>query len=141
MKYSIVTGEDTILTRLSNIAYMSGQEEGRKRTMVDLLKSPNMRAKTLILFYNWFANAFAYFGLSLNMGQVSCDWWRAGHVTSPASVIGPQLTGGADIFLNFTVSGLLEIPAYLAAILILRCWGRRSALIGGAWSRDTNAPL
>ena len=53
---------------------MSGQEEGRKRTMVDLLKSPNMRAKTLILFYNWFANAFAYFGLSLNMGQVSCDW-------------------------------------------------------------------
>ena len=72
----------------SNIAYMSGQEEGRKRTMLDLLKSPNMRAKTLILFYNWFANAFAYFGLSLNMGQVSCDWWRAGHVTSPATVIG-----------------------------------------------------
>ena len=57
--------------------------------------------------------------------QVSCDWWRAGHVTSPASVIGPQLTGGADIFLNFTVSGLLEIPAYLAALVILRCWGRR----------------
>ena len=46
-----------------------------------------------------------------------------------------------DIFLNFTVSGLLEIPAYLAALLILRRWGRRSALIGGAWSRDLNAPL
>ena len=41
-----------------------------------------------------------------------CDWcW--------------QLTGGADIYLNFTVSGLLEIPAYLAALVILRCWGRR----------------
>ena len=79
-----------------------------------------MRAKTAILFYNWFVNAFAYYGLSLNMGQ---------------------LTGGADIYLNFTVSGLLEIPAYLAAILILRRWGRRSALIGGAWSRDHNAPL
>ena len=36
-----------------------------------------------------------------------------------------QLTGGADIYLNFTVSGLLEIPAYLAALVILRCWGRR----------------
>ena len=68
---------------------MSGQEAGRKRTMLDLLKSPNMRAKTLILFYNWFANAFAYFGLSLNMGQVSCDWWRAGHVTTCSSLIGP----------------------------------------------------
>ena len=95
-----------------------------------------MRAKTAILFYNWFVNAFAYYGLTLNMGQVSCDWW-----TQCSPLIGRQLTGGADIFLNFTVSGLLEIPAYLAALLILRRWGRRSALIGGAWSRDHNAPL
>ena len=41
-----------------------------------------MRAKTAILFYNWFVNAFAYYGLTLNMGQVSCDWWTAGHVTT-----------------------------------------------------------
>lgn len=76
----------------------------KRRTMIDLMKSPNMRTKTLILFYNWFVNAFAYFGLSLNMGQ---------------------LTGGANIYLNFTLGGLLEIPAYLAALLILQRWGRR----------------
>ena len=86
------------------LAPVQQQADTRRRTILDLLRSPNMRTKTLILFYNWFVNAFAYYGLSLNMGQ---------------------LTGGADIYLNFTVSGLLEIPAYLAALVILRCWGRR----------------
>ena len=52
-----------------------GQGDARRRTVLDLLRSPNMRAKTAILFYNWFVNAFAYYGLTLNMGQVSCDWW------------------------------------------------------------------
>ena len=107
------------------LAPVQQRADTRRRTILDLLRSPNMRTKTLILFYNWFVNAFAYYGLSLNMGQVSCDWWRPVHVTPSASLIGPQLTGGADIYLNFTVSGLLEIPAYLAALVILRCWGRR----------------
>ena len=80
------------------------EKHTKRRTMIDLMRSPNMRSKTLILFYNWFVNAFAYFGLSLNMGQ---------------------LTGGANIYLNFILGGLLEIPAYLAALLILQRWGRR----------------
>jgi len=58
----------------------------------------------LILFYNWFVNAFAYFGLSLNMGQ---------------------LTGGTNVYFNFIMSGLLEIPAYLAGMVILQYCGRR----------------
>ena len=80
------------------------EKHAKRRTMIDLMRSSNMRSKTLILFYNWFVNAFAYFGLSLNMGQ---------------------LTGGANIYLNFTLGGLLEIPAYMAALLILQRWGRR----------------
>ena len=80
------------------------EESGRRKTIIDLLRSPNMRGKTLILFYNWFVNAFAYFGLSLNMGQ---------------------LTGGTNIYFNFTMSGLLEIPAYLAGLVILQYCGRR----------------
>ena len=80
-------------------------EEHSHWTILKLVKSPNMRTKTLILFYNWFVNAFAYFGLSLNMGQ---------------------LTGGSDVYFNFTMSGLLEIPAYAAALLILKHLGRRA---------------
>ena len=76
----------------------------KKRTLIDLFRYKNMRTKTLILYYNWFVNSFAYYGLSLNMGQ---------------------LTGGSNVYMNFTISGLLEIPAYAGAIVILLYCGRR----------------
>ena len=70
------------------LAPVQQRADTRRRTILDLLRSPNMRTKTLILFYNWFVNAFAYYGLSLNMGQVSCDWWKPCHMTPSASLIG-----------------------------------------------------
>ena len=63
-----------------------------------------MRYKTLIIYFNFFVTTFSYYGLALNMGDV---------------------TGGSNIFLNFTISSLLEIPAYTAAIVILLYFGRR----------------
>ena len=77
---------------------------GKRKTFLDLFRSPNLRTKTLILYYQWFVNSFTYYGLSLNMGQV---------------------TGGEDIFFNFTIGGLLEIPSHTAAILTLLYFGRR----------------
>lgn len=76
----------------------------KRRTLIDLFRYKNMRTKTIILYYNWFVNSFAYYGLSLNMGE---------------------LTGGSNVYLNFTISGLLEIPAYAGAIVILLYCGRR----------------
>ena len=81
-----------------------GENSGKRKTFLDLFRSPNLRTKTLILYYQWFVNSFAYYGLSLNMGQV---------------------TGGEDIFFNFTIGGLLEIPSHTAAILTLLYFGRR----------------
>ena len=81
-----------------------GEDSGKRKTFLDLFRSPNLRTKTLILYYQWFVNSFAYYGLSLNMGQV---------------------TGGEDIFFNFTIGGLLEIPSHTAAILTLLYFGRR----------------
>ena len=82
------------------------EEEGEgRRTFLHLLRSPNMRAKTLILYYNWFVSTFAFYGLALNMGQ---------------------LTGaGASIHLNFSLASLIEAPAYLAALLAVLYCGRR----------------
>ena len=80
------------------------EETGKRKTFLDLFRSSNLRTKTLILYYQWFVNSFAYYGLSLNMGHV---------------------TGGSDIFLNFTIGGLLEIPSHTAAILSLLYFGRR----------------
>ena len=78
-------------------------EQGR-HTVLDLMRSPNMRAKTVILYYNWFVNTFSYYGLSLNMGS---------------------LTGGTNIYFNFTLMSLMEVPAYIAAMLLVLHYGRR----------------
>ena len=45
--------------------------EKGKKSFLHLLKNPNMRAKTLILYYNWFVSTFAFYGLALNMGQIT----------------------------------------------------------------------
>ena len=82
---------------------------------MDLFRYPNMRTKTLILYFNWFVHSFAYYGLTTNRGAL----------------------GGSDAYLNFPMSGLLEIPAYPAAIVLLLYFGRRvpyfsSMLLRGA---------
>ena len=38
--------------------------------------------------------------------------------------------GGSNVYLNFTISGLLEIPAYTAALLLLLRCGRRAPYCG-----------
>ena len=37
---------------------------------VNLFKTPNMRKKTLIIYYCWFATAMIYYGLTLNSNNV-----------------------------------------------------------------------
>jgi len=81
---------------------VQSQEKQSKVTVLDLFRTRNMRTKILILYYNFFVNAFLYFGLTLNIGDL-----------------------GGDVFINFTASGLLEIPAYGAAIIVLMKCGRR----------------
>lgn len=68
----------------------------------DLFRTKEMRLKTLILYINWFANSFCYYGLTLN---------APGYGTSP--------------LVSFTINGLLEIPAYGSAIFLLAWKGRR----------------
>ena len=73
-----------------------------KATMFDLLKTRQMRWKTLILYFNWFINSLCYYGLTLN---------------APGY--------GLSTLMNFTINGLLEVPAYAFALFILAYKGRR----------------
>lgn len=58
--------------------------------------------KTLILYFNWFANSFVYYGLTLNSGNL-----------------------GGTIMVNFLLNGAMEIPAYLFSLYILLKKGRK----------------
>lgn len=74
----------------------------RKATVFDLLKSPVLRKRTLILYFCWFVNSFTYYAMSLNTNDL-----------------------GGNPYLNFAIAGAVEFPAYAISILMIQKLGRR----------------
>ncbi|XDV34892.1 hypothetical protein PO909_004988 [Leuciscus waleckii] len=73
--------------------------QGRSQyTAVDLLRTPQMRRRTLILFYIWFVNVLVYYGLSLGVSDL-----------------------GSDLYLTQFMFGLVEIPARSLVLVLLPC--------------------
>lgn len=79
----------------------------RQPGMLDLFRYPNLRRKSLLIFFDWFVNSGTYYALSWNTGNL----------------------GGNDL-LNFVISGAVEIPAYTFLLFTLNKWGRRNILCG-----------
>ncbi|XP_006822653.1 organic cation transporter protein-like [Saccoglossus kowalevskii] len=89
----------------------TGDLKQNSGSFLDLLRLPNMRMKSLNLFYNWFTISLVYYGLSLNTSNL----------------------GGND-YLNAFLSGAVEIPAYTLSIFLPetrfgRRWSQSSTLI------------
>ncbi|XP_017047182.1 organic cation transporter protein [Drosophila ficusphila] len=76
-------------------------------TVFDLLRYPNLRRKTLLIFFDWFVNSGVYYGLSWNTNNL-----------------------GGNQLVNFSISGAVEIPASVLLLFTLNRWGRRSILCG-----------
>ena len=76
-------------------------------SVFDLFRYPNLRMKSLLIFFNWFVNSGTYYGLSWNTNNL----------------------GGNDL-LNFVISGAVELPAYTFLIFTLNRWGRKTILCG-----------
>nr|CAH7749257.1 unnamed protein product [Callosobruchus chinensis] len=77
-------------------------EMNRNAGCFDLCGTPNMRLKTTLITINWFANETVYVGLSY---------------------YGPSL--GSNEYLSFLLSSAVEVPTYLACLLVMDKWGRR----------------
>ncbi|XP_046393817.1 organic cation transporter protein-like [Ischnura elegans] len=89
------------------------EDNTQRHSLLDLFRYPNLRKKTLYIFFNWMVISGSYYGLSWNTSNL----------------------GGND-YLNFIISGVVEIPGYTFALLTLNRWGRKlplcgSMLIGG----------
>jgi len=86
---------------------------GDKESLLDLLKRPALLGRLLNVFLNWMVITMIYYGLSMNAASLA-----------------------GDIFTNFALLSLAEIPGYSLSYLGMTYLGRRttlatSLLIGG----------
>ncbi|XP_029022107.1 solute carrier family 22 member 13 [Betta splendens] len=75
----------------------------RNHSALDLVRTPQMRKRAVILFYLWFVNVLVYYGLSLGVSRL-----------------------GTNLYLSQFVFGLVEIPARSLVLLVLPCSRRLS---------------
>ena len=68
-----------------------------------------MRRKSLISFFLWFTCSFVYYALTLNVGTLF----------------------PGDIYLNFFLSGVIEVPLLPLVVFVLVRFGRRPLLFTG----------
>ncbi|XP_018046827.1 PREDICTED: organic cation transporter protein isoform X2 [Atta colombica] len=100
-----VNGSDIHVNAAKLISKSKVQQETKEEKShgaLDLFRTPNLRKKSLNICLNWFANSIAYYGLTLNMGNL---------VGNP--------------YLMLFLSGVLEVPAYILIIFTMDRLGRR----------------
>ncbi|XP_011504688.1 PREDICTED: organic cation transporter protein-like [Ceratosolen solmsi marchali] len=81
-------------------------EADGKASFLDLFRTPNMRTKSLTIFFNWIVCGMGLFGMTQYIGHV-----------------------GGDIFLNFALSGIIQIPGNFLAWWTMNALGRRITLL------------
>ncbi|XP_033625384.1 organic cation transporter protein-like [Asterias rubens] len=77
----------------------------RQVTQLDLFRTPNMRKKTMNIFYNWFVNSLVYYGLSLGTSSL-----------------------GIDVYVAAFAFGAVELLGYLSSWFVIERLGRRLPL-------------
>ncbi|XP_046670845.1 organic cation transporter protein-like isoform X1 [Homalodisca vitripennis] len=84
------------------------QMEEKKPTILDLLRTPNLRKRTLAMCFNWMACGLGFYGLAQYISTI-----------------------GGNVFINVAISGMFVIPAMMVTLLTLDRFGRKATLIGG----------
>ncbi|XP_048512987.1 organic cation transporter protein-like [Athalia rosae] len=92
---------------LNEICTINKPSESEKTSVVQLFKYPNLRRKTILLSINWFVITSAYYGLSWNSGNL-----------------------GGDLYLNFALVALVELPGHMLPYFTMDRWGRKIMLCG-----------
>lgn len=73
--------------------------------IVDLVRTPNMRKKTICMCFNWFVCGLSFFGIAQYIGQMK-----------------------GDIFSNVAISAAMELPGTILCIWTMKRFGRKKTL-------------
>ncbi|KAI0213623.1 Organic cation transporter protein [Lamellibrachia satsuma] len=76
--------------------------QDRTYSVVDLVKTPNLRKTSFNLFFNWFVNSLVYYGLSQGISELS-----------------------GSVYWNLFIAGVMEISALAICVFALERVGRR----------------
>uniref|UniRef100_U5EUX6 Putative integral to membrane n=1 Tax=Corethrella appendiculata TaxID=1370023 RepID=U5EUX6_9DIPT len=103
-KRGIQVDKEYFLSKAKTSARVSDTGGSSNRAgLSDLFKTPNLRKMTLNVCLCWFANSLVYYGLSLSAGKLY-----------------------GNPFLILCLLALVEMPSYIATVLLLDRLGRRS---------------
>ncbi|XP_062267410.1 solute carrier family 22 member 2-like [Platichthys flesus] len=80
----------------------SDEGDSSSASLLDLVRTPNMRKHTFILMFNWFTSAVVYQGLIMRVG-----------------------IAGGNVYVDFLISGLVEFPAAFLILFTIESVGRR----------------
>ncbi|XP_071542407.1 organic cation transporter protein-like isoform X2 [Panulirus ornatus] len=72
------------------------------KSIITLLRTPNMRRRCLIIFFAWFVVSMVYYGLTFSGGNIN-----------------------ASAYILVFLSGVVEIPSYILVAWTLKRYGRR----------------
>lgn len=75
-------------------------------SFLDLFRTPNIRIKSLSIFFNWIVCGMGLFGMTQYIGHI-----------------------GGNVFLNFALSGAIQIPGNFLAWWTMNALGRRITLV------------
>ncbi|GMS95889.1 hypothetical protein PENTCL1PPCAC_18064, partial [Pristionchus entomophagus] len=84
------------------------EKPSAKPSILDLLRTPVLRRRSLVVFYLWPVVSMVYYGLSMKSDIL-----------------------GGDLYVNFIIGGLIEMPALFLVYLLLDRLGRRPIIVGG----------
>ncbi|XP_054707064.1 organic cation transporter protein-like [Uloborus diversus] len=94
------------ITRFINQQSKLKPEEKRNETVLDLLKTPALRRNTINIYFCWFIISYIYYALSWNTNDL-----------------------GGNPYLNFFISGAVELPSTIIFMYISKAIGHRIALL------------
>ncbi|KAE8749494.1 hypothetical protein FOCC_FOCC003759 [Frankliniella occidentalis] len=99
---------ETTLTERVNNPSSGGGRGWDSSPIVQVFRSGLLQRRLWLTTVLWLANSFVYFGLAMRSVALA-----------------------GDLYLNFILAGLVEIPSYVVAWFVSDRWGRRAG-VGGA---------